>query len=168
MPSAASSSAGSAFFMYLLPNICTNWSKNLHSCFSPLEAKFQSLFKSDRSLCHECMRTNAVAHMLRGLNAWCNEWRLLTFSLRGSVGNWPSASLSCSDTVQECAGNPGRPWPQRSESRCICSWWSPSRSPGCPRSSIFLGGPRSRCRSTPALNSQSPTGHLRQPTEWRS
>lgn len=73
-----------------------------------------------------------------------------TSFLPGNVWNWPLAFLSCSDTARECAGSPGWPRSQRSGSRHVCSWWSPSSSPGCPRSPICPGGPRSPCRSRPA------------------
>lgn len=47
MTSGASSARDSEFITYLLPNICSIWSKNLHSCFSPL--KKQHMIRSKTS-----------------------------------------------------------------------------------------------------------------------
>lgn len=74
----------------------------------------------------------------------------LTFCLRGSVWNWPSAFLSWSDTVQVYAGSPGWPWPERSGWRYVCFWCCPSSCSGCLRSPKRPGGPQSHGRSRQA------------------
>lgn len=146
-PSAVSSARGSEFITYLLPNICTNWSKNLHSCFSPLETRNRiSELVIRRQNVLKCTTAVVWNHVF----PYHSPMTVLTFCLLRSVGSWPSASLSWSDTVQECAGSPGWPWPQRSGWRCVCSWCSSSSSPGSPHSPICPRGPRSPRRSRAA------------------
>lgn len=62
-PSAVSSVRGSEFITYLLPKTCTNWSKNLHSCFSPLETEYQSSLWQQWIKWHEsCSEYVDVSH----------------------------------------------------------------------------------------------------------
>lgn len=158
--STASSAGESDFVMYLLPNTGTSCSKNLHSCFSPLQAQFQSLLWAtwgEQEVKAQHNRTALVAPP--------------TSSPRGTAGSWPSASWSGSGIDREFACTPGWLAPQRSECTPVCWRWSPSDCPGHSGCTIFPGGPRSRCHSRSAWHSRAstvPLGRLKEKSSQHS
>lgn len=146
MTSGVSSVSESEFITYLVPNICTNCSKNLHSCLSPLKtSKKWPIIQSKNTKEDKSHTKDSV----------------LTVVPLGTVWSLPSAFLPWTDTVQESAGSPGWPWPEISAYRCSCSCCHPSDSLGSQRSPKFPAGPQSLRPPRPSWSCLPASGYLR-------